>query len=224
MLLTRSSLRTANTACARGHTATIPIDSPAPRPSTGRPPGSAVKSPRRTSGCERLDSGELASADAAPRGLHGRTQPPGITNRSGESWEPSWEPNCLVRVGTGWDSPDDDAAKRQLERHALERAGTRWDERASFGTWRPEVRILSPRPRSPWSRACDSSRARGRRRFRADRGSHLGRCAGTHEPRPASWVPVISDLQPVRPSVAPRSCRVELQIGRRSRVPARNLR
>jgi len=66
-LLTRSSLRTPRTAGAGAgsYPAPIPIDAPSARPSTGRPPGSAVKSPRRTSGRERPDSDELASADAA---------------------------------------------------------------------------------------------------------------------------------------------------------------
>jgi hypothetical protein len=78
-----------------------------------------------------------------------------------ESWEPSWEPNCLTFPDTEQDTLARRIAKPQLDRHTPTPVGTRRYRRTSFGTWRPEVQILSPRPRNPWSQACSSGRGQG---------------------------------------------------------------
>ena len=65
---------------------------------------------------------------------------------AGRSLFGSWEPNCLTFPDTERDTLAGRVAKYQLNRHAPTRVGTRCHGRTSFGTWRPEVQILSPRP------------------------------------------------------------------------------
>ncbi len=81
--------------------------------------------------------------------------------RQAASWEPSWEPDGLTLADTTRDEPVLRTSKDQLDRHIPTRVRIRRTGWASFGTWRPEVQILSPRRRTPWSRDCECSLDRG---------------------------------------------------------------